>query len=265
MSDVPVPRGPPASEYLREPSEIRRALVSLRDHCLPVKLQFLPVDEEFAARILDVTATQLLLEDVKPRSGLQRLRDGETFTLSARLDGVYARAGGLRVVEVGDDYGVPYCVVALPSELLYQQRRHSERFVVRPSIAPHSACIALHHAERVLCGRVVDISAGGCRAVFDVVCDPELRIGEMIERCEFDIPLQLAFTTRCMIRRQQLNKQTSQLECGLEFDGMRLTDRRRLERFIQLLAKVADSPANPASVPNPLRHRDPTRPRARQP
>jgi len=266
MSDAPVPRGPLASQYLHESSEIRRAMTALRDHCLPVKLQFLSADEEATARILDVTASHLLLEDVKPRDALQRLRDGEQFSLTARFDGVYARADDLRVVEVGDDYGVPYCVVALPTELLYQQRRRAERFAVTPSIAPRGASIALHHAERVLGGRIADISVGGCRAVFDVVSDPELGVGASIPRCDIDVPQQLAFTTRGAVRHVRLNKQTSQLECGVEFEGMRLADRRRLERFIELLAKAADRPrADPASAPSPQRSRHPTASRAPRP
>jgi c-di-GMP-binding flagellar brake protein YcgR len=266
MSDAPAPRGPLASQYLHDRSEIRRALVALRDHCQPVKLTFLPADEEFAARILDVTATHLLLEDVKPRTGLQRMRDGEPFSLTARPDGVYARADDLRVVEVGDDYGVPYCVVALPAELLFQQRRRSERFAVPPTIATHGASIALQRGDRPLGGRIADISAGGCRAIFDVVSDPGLQIGETIQRCDIEIPGRLSFATACSIRHQRLNKQTSQLECGVEFERMRLADRRRLERFIELLAKAADPQHTaPASAPSPPHHRDPTASRARQP
>ena len=265
MSDAPAPHSPLASQYLHESSEIRRAIVALRDHCLPVKLQFLSAEEEATARILDVTASHLLLEDVKPRAALQRLRDGVAFSLTARFDGVYARADDLHVIEVGDDYGVPHCIVPLPAELLYQQRRRTERFTVPPSIAPRGASITLHHTERALSGRVADISAGGCRAVFDVVSDPELGVGTSIERCDIDVPQRLAFTTRCTIRHVRLNKQTSQLECGVEFERMRLADRRRLGRFIELLAKAAEVRANPASAPSPPQSRHPTASRAPRP
>jgi c-di-GMP-binding flagellar brake protein YcgR len=264
MSEAPSAHGAIASQFLRARSDIQRAFVLFRDHCLPVKLQFPSADEEFAARILDVTPTRFLLEDVKPRTGLQRLRDGEPFSLAIRVDGLYARADGLQVLEVADDYGVPYCVVALPPELLYQQRRRSERFALPPAISIHDARVILHRAERVLNGRIADISAGGCRVLLDVVTDPELRSGELIERCEIDVPGQLSFTTPCAIRHQLLNKQLGRLECGIEFEQMRLADRRRLERFIQLIAKTVD-PTRSASANAPSRPRrpDPTNARAR--
>jgi c-di-GMP-binding flagellar brake protein YcgR len=266
MSDAPAARGPLASQYLSDASAIRRALVTLRDHCLPVKVQFPSTDDEFAARILDVTAAHLLLEDVKPREGLQRLRDGEPFSLTARLEGVYARADGLAVHEVGDDYGVPYCIVALPAELLFQQRRHSERFAVPPRLAPEGARVSLKRRGRTLTGTIADLSAGGCLALLDAVSDPEVATGELIERCEVEIPGQLVFTARIVVRHQHYNKSTSQLECGCEFDRMRLTDRRRLERFIHALAKAVDPlPPAPASAPSRRSHRDPTASRAPQP
>jgi c-di-GMP-binding flagellar brake protein YcgR len=259
MSDAPAARGPLASQYLSVPSEIRRALVTLRDHCLPVKLQFPSTDDEFAARILDVTAAHLLLEDVKPREGLQRLRDGEPFSLTARFDGIYARADGLTVHEIGDDYGMPYGIVALPAELLFQQRRHSERFAVPPRLAPEGARVSLKRRGRTMTGTIADLSAGGCRVLLDAVSDPEVATGEVLERCEIEIPGQLVFTARVVIRHQRYNKSTSQLECGCEFDRMRLADRRRLERFIHVLAKAVDPlPPAPANAPNRPRRRDPT-------
>jgi len=240
MAEVQASPRPIASQYLTDRAEIERVFRIFRDHCLPVQLRFGRAEDEFTARVLEVTGSQFLLEDIRPRTGLRLLRTREPFSLSGRVDGIYAHVTEMRVAEVAEDRGVPYYIVPLPKEVLYQQRRRTERFRLPPSVAADGARITLHRDERVLSGFLADISAGGCRAVFDVVVDPGITDDEVVDRCDIDIPHLLVLTSRTVIRHHSLNKQTGQLSCGIEFAEMRLADRRRLERFIQKIARIAD-------------------------
>jgi c-di-GMP-binding flagellar brake protein YcgR len=239
MSELQAAPGPIASQYLSDRGEIERVFRIFRDHALPVKLRFGRAEEEFTARILEVTGSQFLLEDMRPRTGMHLLRNREPFSLAGRVDGIYAHVDELRVAEVSEDRGVPYYVVPLPKEMLYQQRRRTQRFRL-PLDATDGARITLYRAERELSGHLADISAGGCRAIFDVVVDPKIAADEVVDRCDIDIPNLLILTSRTIIRHQSLNKQTGQLACGIEFAEMRLADRRRLERFITKIAKISD-------------------------
>ena len=236
MSEATSVNGPSARQFLSDRAEIERAFRVFRDNGLPVKLQFGTTDTQFTARVLDVTATQFLLEDIRPRTGLPLLRAGAPFSLAARMDGIYARVDELRVVELGEDRGVPHFCVPLPTQMLYHQRRRAPRF--RLPLVGDAARITLHRPERALEGTLIDISAGGCRAVFEVVSDPELGQDETIERCEIDIPNVLMLTVSATVRYQSLNKQTGQLTCGFEFSSMPLAHRRRLERYIQKIARL---------------------------
>lgn len=237
MSEATIIHGRRAGQFLSDRTEIARAFRVFRDHCLVVKLQIGTADADFSARILEVTATQFVLEDIRPRTSLPLLRAGTPFSLAARLDGIYGRADELRVVEIGEDRGVPYFVVPLPAQMLYHQRRRAPRF--RLPLEGDAARITLHRAERALEGALVDISSGGCRAVFDVVNDPKLAPNEVVARCDINIPNLLVLDVATTIRYHSLSKQTGQLTCGLEFASMALPHRRRLERFIAKLARLS--------------------------
>ncbi len=240
MSDARATAGASASQFLSDRTEIERVFLIFRDQCSPVRLRFDGRDDEFTARVLEVRNGEFLLEDVRPRSGMRPMRDGEPFSLSGRVDGIYAHASELRVRETLEDRGLPYFALRLPSELLYQQRRRAARFRLPLSVTKDGARITLHRRERPLSGFLVDISAGGCRVVFDVKADPQLQPDELVERANIEIPNLLSLTARTIVRHHQYDKTTGQVACGIEFAEMSVRDRRSLEQFIQKIAKLAE-------------------------
>ncbi len=229
-----------ASAYLTDRAEIERVFRIFRDQSSPVQLRFGGEDGQYTARVLEVTDKLFLLEDIRPRTGLKLMRDREPFSLAGRVDGVYAHVNELRVSETAEDRGVPYFVLKLPDEMLYQQRRRAARFRLPLSVAKDGARLTLHRPKRPLSGFLVDISAGGCRAVFDVKSDPQIQQDEIVARSAIDIPHMLSLTAKTVIRHHTYNKQTGQLACGIEFSEMPVRDRRRLEQFIQKISKIAD-------------------------
>ncbi len=240
MTEAQASAGFASSQYLTDKSEIERVFRIFRDQCSPVQLRFGRAEDEYTARVLEVTAHQFLLEDIRPRGGMKLMRDREPFSLAGRVDGIYAHVSEIRVLKTEEDRGVPYFILNLPTELLFQQRRRAARFRLPLSVSKDGARLTLHRGERPLSGYLVDISAGGCRVVFDVKSDPEIQPDELVERSEIDIPHLLALTARTIIRHHSYNRQTGQLACGIEFTEMPVRDRRRLEQFIQKIAKVAD-------------------------
>src|SRR4051812_4989535 len=108
MNEARAAAGATASQYLSDRSEIERVFRIFRDQCCQVTLRFERIDEEFTAQVLEVGDGEFLLEDIKPRSGMRLMRDREPFSLSARVDGIYAHASELRVTQTREDRGVPY-------------------------------------------------------------------------------------------------------------------------------------------------------------
>ena len=240
MTEAQASGGVAASAYLTDRAEIQRVFRIFRDQCSPVQLRFGRAEDEYTARVLEVTDKGFLLEDIRPRTGLRLMRDREPFSLAGRVDGIYAHVNELRVTETAEDRGIPYFVLKLPAEMLYQQRRRVARFRLPLSVTRDGARITLHRADRALSGYLVDISVGGCRAVFDVKSDPQFEQDEVVERSDLDVPHLLALTARAVLRHHTYNKQTGQLACGIEFIEMSVRDRRRLEQFIQKISKIAD-------------------------
>ncbi len=205
-----------------------------------MQLRFGRTEDQYTARVLEVTAKQFLLEDIRPRTGLRLMRDREPFSLAGRVDGIYAHVDELRVHGIAEDRGIPYFVLNLPSEVLYQQRRRAARFRLPLNVAKDGARITLHRTDRDLVGYLLDISAGGCRAVFDIGSDPQLQHNEIVERTDIDVPQVLALTARTVIRHHDFNKKTGRLACGVEFAAMPVRDRRHLEQFIQKIARTTE-------------------------
>jgi len=229
-----------SSQFLTDKAQIERVFRIFRDQCSPVQLRFGRAEDEYTARVLEVTADQLLLEDIRPRGGMKLMRDQEPFSLAGRVNGIYARVSEIRVVKTAEDRGIPYFVLNLPTELLYQQSRRAARFRLPLSVSKDGARLTLHRPERALTGYLVDISASGCRVMFNVVSDPEIQPDEVVERSEIDIPKLLALTARTVIRHHNYNRKTGKLACGIEFTEMHVRDRRRLEQFIQKISKLTD-------------------------
>ena len=81
--------------------------------------------------------------------------------------GVYVHCAENRVVKADSERGVPYFHVALPTSVLFQQRRKAERFRLPLSVSTNGASVTLllePEDDHPMVGRVIDVSAGGCRA-----------------------------------------------------------------------------------------------------
>ncbi len=234
--------GDAGARYLREAEQIARVLKVLRDQRAEIQLSFEDAPFSCTAKILDVLAGTFLLEDVQPREGLRHLRSGSPFAMHARAHGIYLHCAGNHVVKVDSERGVPFFHVALPESVLYQQRRRSARFRLPLRVATNGASVMLFRScdlERPMIGRVIDVSVGGCRAEFDGPAVPDLEIDERLENCAISIPNLLELNAQAMVRHHNYDKARHVLTCGIELTEMHVTDRRRLEQFIQSIARIS--------------------------
>ncbi|MCR9278802.1 MAG: flagellar brake protein [Pseudomonadaceae bacterium] len=226
------------SRYLSEPDDVTRTLKLLRDTRTALTLSFDGDPATYQARILDTSGEVFLLEDIVPRSGHQHLVNGQEFTATARMQGMYAYFAGNRVIECHAERGLPYYSVPLPKRLLFQQRRRAARFQIPLKVAGNGASLTLG-GPRNIKGRVVDISAGGCRVTFPGPIDPPLCVNNDKEFCEIDVPKLLQLKATGVIRHMHGNRDGSEITCGIELVEMSVTDRRRLEQFIQSISRAS--------------------------
>ncbi len=229
--------------YLSDSADISRAFKLLRDQRAPVQVNFENQSSSYHGKVLDLDGEDFLLEDLQPRDALTKMRPGAEFSLSARIQGIYMHSVSNRVTAVEAERGVPFFRIRLPRTLLYQQRRRAARIRLPARVAAAGASISLIRRNSAtkdepthLDGRIIDISAGGCRAEFDTPAALALGRDEPVI-CSIEIPNMLSFTAQGSIRHSAHNARKRVMNCGVELLEMQVTDRRRLERFIESIRR----------------------------
>ncbi len=225
------------SGYITAEADVRRALTIIRDLRASVEIRFDGDSTLFHAKILDVWEGVFLLEDIQPRNGMAQLNAGTPFALVGRSRGLYMFIDRAQVVKSESERGVPYFHVPLPDHLLFQQQRRTRRFQLPLRVGTEGAHVILHRKTPVS-GQVIDISAGGCRALFDGPVKPPLEIDEPVAHCELAIRDLLKISAEAIVRHAHFDKKKGAVFCGIEFNAMSVTDRRRLEQFIQTIARA---------------------------
>ncbi len=226
------------SRYLTKSDEIARALKVFRDQRLPLNLRFLESNEAFTAKVLDIQDGEMLLEDIQPREGLSVLGQRKVFSFSGRADGIYVYSEENQVHKTESERGLPFFRVGLPKSLLYQQRRGAARFRLPLRVMANGATVTLFRGEPIT-GSIIDISPVGFRAEFQGPVSPMFDTDEEVPTVAITIPNLLELHAKGAIRHFNYNEQKQRLICGIELTEMQVTDRRRLEQFIQSIAKVS--------------------------
>lgn len=221
------------SRYTDNRADVESALRHFRDQRTRVQLRFPGDPEPLQALILDIDQKHLLLEDVRPRERRPVLTDGNLFALTARSEAVYLYAEDLRCLMVESERGVPFYVITLPERVLLQQRRRATRVTLPPRIKTAGARVTLNVGKSHCTGDIVDISAGGCRIRIPEDQTAWLSQGISVDRCILNIQHQLELESQATIRHSLYDPRKAQTVCGVELTQMNVTDRRRLERFVE--------------------------------
>lgn len=228
----------PDSKYLADKADIIACLKQLRDRRIDLTLRVENQKDTYTCKVLEVSEHDFLIEDINPRTGIQILRTAERFSISARAAGTFAYIEETRVLRWNQEHGVPYFHVALPNGILFQQRRRAARYRLPMRVRAQGGSITLF-SDTNLVGRIIDISVGGCRAEFDLPAPAAIRNDVVFENCAITIPRKLEIHSQVVVRHCHENKHSHTLNCGFELTDMHVTDRRRLEQFIQNLARSA--------------------------
>lgn len=224
------------SGYISDLSAIADTLRAFRDQRTDLRVRLGNAADEILARILDVSEREMLIEDIRPRAALALLRVRTQFSFAARMDGLYAFAEKASVLSREEERGLPFFRIAMPTSMLVQQRRRDTRVRLPMRVMARGASVVLERDLPML-GRIVDISAGGLRAEFAIQGTLPRR-DEEVQFCRITIPNLLQLESTAVIRHVRMDVQRRLFECGIELKEMPVTDRRRLEQFVQSLSKV---------------------------
>lgn len=241
---APSNHNPTQSRYVSEPEEMAQIFKVLRDQRAELQLRFDGETQPYRGKVLDLKDGSVLIEDIHPREGMRLLREGRPFALAARIDGLYVHAVQNHAHKADSERNVPFFHMTLPHNMLCQQRRRATRFRLPLRVAANGARVTLFPAgkeAKPLSGTIIDISAGGCRAEFSECKFRPIHDDDPLEGCALSIPNLLELKAKAAIRHSSFDARRHVLTCGIEFTEMDVTDRRRLEQFIQSLARLSHS------------------------
>jgi c-di-GMP-binding flagellar brake protein YcgR len=199
--------------------------------------------QTYKAKVLDLKDRTVLIEDIHPRDGMRLLREGRPFAMAARIDGMYVHAVQNRAHKADSERNVPFFHMQLPRQHALPAAPPCARFRLPLRVAANGArVIAVPGGQRTpsRCrASIIDISAGGCRAEFTDCRFRPIHDDDPLDGCALSIPNLLELKAKAAIRHSSYDTKRHVLTCGIEFTEMEVTDRRRLEQFVQSLARLS--------------------------
>lgn len=183
----------------------------------------------YNSAILEVDSNQgyLLLDELNPVDGHQRLAAGSQLRASCRIRGVEL-SFGTTVREIGGESGVAYYRVAMPNELHYQQRREHYRVEVgRGLVIP--VYLFLDSDGKVE-GQLCDLSAGGLRLRLETTSP--VKRGQRIDRCTIPLAKGDELSAALEVRYARFEDNAKWLRIGARFLDLSRAQRNRIRRFV---------------------------------
>jgi len=226
------------SRYLSTREEVAQVFQLFRDQLSEIKLRFVDVNQTYTARVLDLENDEVFLQNIVPREGARHLRSGAEFSISGRADGlfVYITGNKLTAMPQGQDAG--FYRISMPTTVLYQQRRRSERVRVPVQANVHRSHVKIGDINPIY-ARILDISENGARIAIDPARPDSLRAHQRIENCLIHVPNQLTVEVNLIVRHADYDAKNNTMVCGLELLKATPEAIAKLKEFV---AKITCNP-----------------------
>jgi c-di-GMP-binding flagellar brake protein YcgR len=198
-----------------------------------LSLKFHGDKREYSSLIIhsDFNNELIVLDELIPEEGNQRLRNGEPCTLLGVYEGihVHCRFSGIRsATPSGFDHAFSF---SFPETIHHKQRRDSYRAIIDP-YDNSSITLQGDKRESPLEGRLLDISTSGLGVEFPHYIRPEIELGEKFSDCH--VKVNQAFHLNCSLiaRHPRYEKSTGLYFCGYEFHNLSRLQQKQVDRYI---------------------------------
>lgn len=230
---------PQPPKVLSTPLEVAANLRMLQESHDPLIITFHERTQRFQSFLVEVDREndRLVLDEMIPRDGERFLEAGEPFRVEGFHDGVriaWESNGNLNIVD--NDNGRCYHG-ALPLEVVYHQRRNAFRAALKLSqlVDVELAGDRLKHS---LNGKLLDVSATGCKLRFDGDIGERLQLGQVYERFSAALPFG-TMTAPVELRYLHFEERIDTTFAGVRFHNMSGLVQRQVERFVYQLQREA--------------------------
>jgi c-di-GMP-binding flagellar brake protein YcgR len=230
--DVPQP-----PKVLSTPLEIAATLRLLLESHDPLIITFHERSQRFQSYITDIDrdGKSVTFDEMIPRDGERFLLAGEPFRVEGFHDGVRIAWESKAQLKVIDD---PRCYRGpLPEEVVYHQRRSAFRAALKLASLVDIE-VAGEKLKSPLKGKLLDISATGCKLRFEGDVSERMQLGQVYERFNASLPFG-SMNAPVELRYLHFEERMNITFAGVRFHNISGLVQRQVERFVYQLQREA--------------------------
>ncbi|MBJ9975468.1 flagellar brake protein [Pseudomonas sp. S75] len=235
-SDAPQP-----PKVLTTPLEIAANLRQLMDSHDPLIISFPERSQRFQSYVVQVDRDTdvLALDEMIPRDGERFIENGEPFRVEGFHDGVRMAWECDTALTLGEVNGHRCYLGPLPTEMTYHQRRNAFRAALKLSQLVDVVLDGTHlKGNGALRGKLLDVSATGCKLRFDGNVEDRLQLGQVYERFKAAAPLGLS-DVMVELRHLHFEERINTTFAGLRFHNLNGLSQRKVDSFVYQLQREA--------------------------
>lgn len=239
--------GPQPPKLLTAPLEIYASLKPLLDNHAPVIVRFHERSQRYQSFLIEINREKgwLALDELIPNDGERLMLQGEAFEAEAFYDGVRIAWNNAASVHPGEMEGARCYWVPFPAELTYHQRRNAYRAQLQG--APVVVSLGGGKLRGSLDGKLLDISATGCKLSFKGDLRSRMQTGEVYEQLAARLPGGTV-QTAVALRHLSYDEKLDLTFCGMNFHRISGLTQRNIERFVYQLQREARRNADDSLV-----------------
>ncbi|RRV07455.1 pilus assembly protein PilZ [Pseudomonas sp. v388] len=230
---------PQPPKVLNTPLEIAANLRLLLESHDPLIITFHERSQRFQSYLIEVErdGNVLALDEMIPRDGERFLANGEPFRVEGFHDGVRIAWESSEQMDIVDVDGQRLYRGSLPTEVVYHQRRNAFRAALKLAQLVDVE-IGGDRIKFTLSGKLLDISATGCKLRFEGDISDRLQLGQVYERFIARLPFG-DMTAPVELRHLHFEERVNTTFAGVRFHNMSGLVQRQVERFVYQLQREA--------------------------
>ncbi|MDI2140751.1 MULTISPECIES: flagellar brake protein [unclassified Pseudomonas] len=236
MSNDDAPQPP---KVLTTPLEISSNLRQLQESHDPLIITFHERSQRFQSYLIKVDreTTTIALDEMIPRDGERFLLAGESFKVEGFHEGVRIAWEYNGTLDIKESDGDRFYVGEMPTEVVYHQRRNAFRAALKLTDLV-SVELGGEKLKSPIGGKLLDISATGCKLRFEGDITDRLQLGQVYDRL-IAPPLFGNQPAAVELRYLHFEEKLNITFAGLRFHNISGPAARNVERFVYQLQREA--------------------------
>jgi len=230
---------PQPPKVLTTPLEINSTLRLLQDSHDPLIITFHERSQRFQSYLVEVDrdSNMIALDEMIPRDGERFMLAGEPFRVEGFHEGVRIAWESNGIPTIDESNGGRCYRGTLPDEVVYHQRRNAFRAALKLAQLVNIE-LGGEKLKAPIVGKLLDISATGCKLRFEGDISSRLQLGQVYERFIAALPFG-SMTAPVELRYLHHEEKIDTTFAGVRFHNMSGLVQRQVERFVYQLQREA--------------------------